>query len=122
MFAKNKPTRRIPLPENNWVELQYLSKGQKDEYRSAVAGVFRGAMKEDQAGSVNKDMSQLPEDFILKTKQAEYHMLAQAIKAWSAEGITINAQTVAELDEDVYDIILAEVTQMNELSKQEQKN
>jgi hypothetical protein len=122
MFAKNKPSRRIPLPENNWVELQYLSKGQKDEYRGAVAGVFKGALKEEQGGTVNRDMSQLPEDFILKTKQAEYHMVAQAIKAWSAESVSINAQAVAELDEEAYDLILAEITAMNELAKSEIKN
>jgi hypothetical protein len=120
MFAKNKPKKRIDLPEGNWVELRYLSKGEKDMYRSAVAGVFKGAMKN---GSKPEDMSNLPDDFIQRTKSAEYQMISQAIVAWSAgEDIKPNAETVAELDEVCYDLILEAVNEMNDLSRQEEKN
>lgn len=121
MFAKNRPTKRIELPEGHWAELRQLSKGEKDAYRSGVSGVFKGALKEKN-GQKEQDFSNLPDDYFQKMQQAEYAMVAKAIVSWSAEGIEVTPQAVADLEESFYDPILEAVKDMNELTKTEVKN
>jgi hypothetical protein len=122
LFAKNKPTKKIEF-EGGWVELQYLSKGVKDEIASRLASLYKGM---DRATLERlKDTNDVPDtmvDAVSVVQEVEYYKLSHAIKAWSEADVPINTDTVKELDEEVFDKISAAVNEMNELSKQDKKN
>lgn len=123
MFAKNKPTKRVDLGEGNWVELQHLSKGQRDALQSATVNLVKDVQYVEKDGQRElKEGSNLPDDFLQKTNEIAYQRLTYAIKSWSAEGTAITAETVGELDEEAFDKILTAVNEMNELTKEEEKN
>ncbi|MDC3414265.1 hypothetical protein [Terrihalobacillus insolitus] len=119
MFAKNKPTKRIDLPENHWVELQHLSKGTKDVLKSSVTKIFNKFDSKMMDGKM--DDVEFSPDFVEKIQEIEYQKLAAAIRAWSAEE-EVTVENIKELDDEPYELILKEVNNMNELSEEEEKN
>jgi hypothetical protein len=122
MFAKDRPVKRVDLPNNHWVELQSLSKGYKEAIKSDIADIFKGVEFELKNGQPEyKDGTKLPDGFIKKLGEINDRKLAAAIKAWSSEQ-PINPETVQGLEEEAYNIILSKVNEMNELSTGERKN
>lgn len=119
MFAKNKPTKKIDLADNHWVELQYLSKGTKNELQSATTEIFNKFDKKMLDGEM-EDVQFSP-DFIKKVQAIEYQKLTAAIRAWSAQE-PVSVEVVKELDDESYETILKEVDKMNGLSDEEEKN
>lgn len=121
LFAKNKPTKRVEF-EGGFVELQYLSKGVKDEIKGRVTSMYKGV---DIAKIQNaKNESDIPPemfDSIPKLLEIEYYKLSNAIRSWSDEA-PINENTVKDLDEEIFNSILKSVNEMNELSPTEEKN
>lgn len=124
LFSKQKPTKRIDIGEA-WVELQFLSKGVKDEISSRLSSMFEGVDSEtlNKMNSENKD--DIPTSMIgalSKVQEVEYYKLASAIKAWSDHNTLVSVEAVKELDEEVFNKISTAVNEMNELSKGDQKN
>jgi hypothetical protein len=117
MFAKNKPTKRINFSDENWVEIQYLSKGQKNAFASKLAELFKG-QEFDGDGNDNK---RLPDVSVAKIHEVEYEKMVASIKAWSAEE-DITIENVQALDDSVYEEISNKIKEMNELSEEEEKN
>lgn len=121
LLAKNKPTKRVEF-EGGYVELQYLSKGVKDEISSRLAALYKGM---DRATLEKlKDSNDLPDsmiDAVSVVQEVEYYKLSHAIKAWSEE-VPPDIENVKELDEEVFNEISAAVNEMNELGKTEEKN
>lgn len=143
MFAKNKPTKKLEF-NGGWVELQFLSKGVKDEIASRLSSLFSGfdsetlkkidkARKQKQENTQNEqqnettvkeDNDDIPTEvagMVGKIQAVEYYKLTQAIKAWS-EDEAVTEDSIKELDDVVFDEISKEVDKMNELSKDEIKN
>jgi hypothetical protein len=119
MFAKNKPTKKIDLDNNHWVEIQHLSKGTKDSLQSSITEVFNKFDSKMLDGKM-EDVEFSP-DFIKKVQGVEYRKLAAAIRAWSVED-PITIDTIKELDDESYETILEAVNDMNGLSDEEEKN
>lgn len=122
LFAKNKPTKREEF-EGGWVELQYLSKGVKDEVVSRLASLYKGMDKSTLEKL--KDSESVPDnmiDAVSKVQEVEYFKLSHAIKSWSEKDVEITFETVKELDEVVFNQISKAVNEMNELSQEETKN
>lgn len=127
LFAKNKTTKKIPFGDDDWVVLQYLSKGQKDELKSQltelyaqIQGVDQDTLKKMEAG----DIDAVPESMrgiVREITKVEYFKLTQAIKSWSSED-EISEENIKALDEPVFDKLVLEVNAMNELSGEERKN
>lgn len=123
MFAKNKPVKRVDLDDGNWVELQCLSKGQKDAIKSDLADAFKGVEIENKDGTpLPKDGTTLPDGFLAKLHAANYRKLQYSIKAWSANEVPITLDNIKDLDDATFDAILQAVNDMNELSPAEEKN
>ncbi|KXG42878.1 hypothetical protein [Tepidibacillus decaturensis] len=122
MFSKNKPTKRIDLPEGNWVELQYLSKGQKDILTSELAGMFKKMNIQILDKDIKMNNDDINENIVNKVNEVEYKKLSFAIKAWSANDVEINEDSIKDLDEEVYEKILDEVNKMNNLTEDDVKN
>lgn len=123
MFAKDKPTKRIDF-EGGFVELQYLSKGVKDQIASELSSMFAGVDSESLKKLELDKKDEIPTAMIGvvgKVQEVEYLKLSKAIKSWSSsEPITI--ETVKELDDETFNRITKEVNEMNGLSKTEEKN
>jgi hypothetical protein len=123
LFAKNKPSKRLDLLEGQWVELQHLSKGIKESFKSELADLFKGIdIKKGENGEEQPDGKSLPDSFVDKIAQINYRKLEKAIKSWSAEGVPVTVENIKELDEEAFDKILEAVNGMNELSDVERKN
>lgn len=125
-MAKNKPTKKVSFGDNNedYVVLQYLSKGVKDSYNSQLAELSLSLKGVDTAALEKMDTSSLPESAITiigKINELEYYKLAHAIKSWSAEE-EISEESVKELAEEVFTQVVTEVNKMNELELTERKN
>jgi hypothetical protein len=122
MFAKNKPAKRIDLGENNWAELQYLSKGVKDSIQAEISSLFKVNLKNmNTMNEADLLPEEMPEGFIDKLQEIEYRKLEKAIKTWSAkEEITV--ENIKELDDEPYEKISKAVNEMNGLSREEVKN
>lgn len=126
LFAKNKPTKTVPF-EGGKVELQFLSKGVKDEIQSRLAALASSLSGIDQATleKVQKgELDSIPESMvslIRSIKAIEYYKLAHAIKSWS-EDAEITEENVKELDEDIFNELVKTVNEMNELTPEERKN
>lgn len=122
LLAKNKPTKRVEF-EGGYVELQYLSKGVKDEISSRLAALYKGM---DRATLEKmKDSNDLPDnmiDAVSVVQEVEYCKLSHAIKVWSENGVPITVETVKDLDEEVFDKISKVVNEMNELGITNEKN
>jgi hypothetical protein len=121
MFAKNKPTKKIDLPDNHWVELQYLSKGVKDELKSSVTKIFNKFDPKLLDGKMDNPNIEFSPDFVQKIQDIEYLKLVKAIRNWSADEI-VNTENIKALDDTSYELILKAVNEMNELSEEEEKN
>jgi phosphoribosylformimino-5-aminoimidazole carboxamide ribonucleotide (ProFAR) isomerase len=122
LFAKNKPTKRIEL-EGGWVELQYLSKGVKDEVQNQIVQAFKDIDPKvlQQYEKTGEMPDSLPVEIVAKVNEASYIALAHAIKAWSEkEEVTI--ESVKDLDEEVFNLLIEEVNKMNKLDIGEKKN
>ncbi|MGM0882597.1 MAG: hypothetical protein ACQEXQ_16340 [Bacillota bacterium] len=122
MFSKNKPTKRVDLGDGNWVELQYLSKGMKNSFKSDAADVYKYLEVELDENGKPKEGMKLPEGAIGKINGIQYRRMAAAIRAWSAADIPVTIEGVQELDEEIFDLIDNAITEMNELSAKEEKN
>jgi hypothetical protein len=126
LMAKNKPTKKIPFGENNedFVVLQYLSKGVKDSYNSQLAELSLSLKGVDAAALEKMDVSSLPESMakvVGRISELEYYKLAHAIKSWSAEE-EVSEEAVKGLDEEVFNKLVQEVNKMNDLGETERKN
>jgi hypothetical protein len=127
LFAKNKTGKKVTF-DGGWVELQYLSKGVKDDYKGQLAELYSqlsGLDKETIAKMEKGDLQAVPESMaglVAKINQLEYFKLSKAIKKWSETETPINEDTVKELDETVFDRLVKEVNEMNELTDGERKN
>lgn len=119
MFSKNRPKKRVDLPDNHWVELQYLSKGTKDVLKGATAEIFNKVDSKMFEGDM-QDVEFSP-NFVQKIQEVEYQKLNCAIHAWSAD-VEVSIENIKELDDEVYELILGEVDKMNGLSEEEEKN
>jgi hypothetical protein len=124
LLSRNKPTKRIEF-EGGWVELQYLSKGVKDQIQSSLAGLY----KELETINVSdlKNEENIPKDIemdkiLQKINEIEYYKLSKAIKAWSEHDVEITVETVKELDDEVFSKISDEINKMNSLNEVERKN
>lgn len=121
MFSKNKPTKRVELGDGNWVELQFLSKGVKDSFKSDAADIYKGLdLETDEEGKPKSNV--IPEGMVGKVNEIQYRKVAAAIRAWSAADVPVTVESVKELDEEAFDKIDEVVTEMNELSVKEEKN
>jgi hypothetical protein len=123
MFASDKPTKKLEF-EGGFVELQYLSKGEKDQISNQLSSMFAGVDEETLKKLDFKDKDNVPTAMIGvvgKVQEVEYYKLSKAIKAWSSEK-EITIETVKDLEEELFDKISDEITRMNELSKGETKN
>lgn len=126
LFAKNKPTQKVEF-EGGFVELQFLSKGVKNEIQSRSAALNKGmdpkTIEKLQKGeTVDSELPDALFDVVGKVNAIEYYKLAHAIKSWSDSDVEINEENIKELDEPVFNQILAKVNEMNELSQKEIKN
>jgi hypothetical protein len=126
LFAKNKPTKKMTFGDD-WVELQHLSKGAKDNYQakqivlvSKLKSIDEATMKKIEAG----DISSIPENMeniATDIMSLKYEMVTSAIVKWSSlEEITEN--NVKALDEAVFDEIENAISEMNTLNENERKN
>lgn len=123
MFAKDKPTKRLDF-EGGWVELQFLSKGVKDQIASQLTEMFAGMSDDTIKKADFKNKDEIPASMIGvvgKVQEVEYFKLSSAIKSWSSSE-SISLETVKELDDETFNLINAEVDKMNGLSKTEEKN
>lgn len=126
LMAKNKPTKKIPFGENNedFVVLQYLSKGVKDSYTSQLAELSLSLKGVDATALEKMDVNSLPESMakvVGKINELNYYKLACAIKSWSAEE-EVSEEAVKDLDEEIFNKLIEEVDKMNELEFTERKN
>jgi hypothetical protein len=122
LFAKNKPTDKVEF-EGGYVELQFLSKGVKDQIKARAASVYQGIdiIKLQNA----KSEADIPTEAFEKIPQLmeiEYYKLAHAIKSWSDSETPINEDTVKEMDEDVFNQVSKKVDEMNQLKPDQEKN
>lgn len=122
LFAKNKPTQRENF-EGGFVELQYLSKGVKDEIKARAASVYQGI---DISKLQNaKSEADIPTEAFAKIPQLmeiEYYKLAHAIKSWSDSETPISEDTVKEMDEEIFNQVSKKVDEMNQLKPEQEKN
>lgn len=122
LFAKNRPTKRIDIGED-WVELQHLSKGVKDEISSRLASLYKGMDKSTlEKLQTGQDVPDTLIDAVSVVQEVEYYKLSHAIKAWSDQNTSITVESVKALDEGVFNNISEAVNEMNELNKEERKN
>jgi hypothetical protein len=126
LMAKNKPTKKISFGDNNedYVVLQYISKGVKDSYNSQLAELSLSLKGVDAAALEKMDVSSLPESMakvIGRISELEYYKLAHAIKSWSAEE-DVSEEAVKGLAEEVFNKLVQEVNKMNDLGETERKN
>lgn len=127
LFAKNKQTKKMHFGDNDWVVLQHLSKGQKDELKSQLTELYASIKDVDGATLLRMkagDVDAVPESMkgiVRQITKLEYFKLSQAIKSWSSED-EINEDNIKALDEPVFDELVAAVNVMNELSGEERKN
>lgn len=119
MFSKNKPTKRVDLGDGNWVDLQFLSKGVKDAFKSDAADIYKD-LEIDEEGKPKSNV--IPEGMVGKVNEIQYRKVSSAIKTWSAADIPVTVETVKELDEEAFDKIVEFVNEMNDLSAKEEKN
>ncbi|MEE6450533.1 hypothetical protein RAH41_08180 [Gottfriedia acidiceleris] len=118
LFAKNKPTKRVEF-EGGWVELQFLSKGVKDEIASRLAPLHSELKNIENA--TEEDVPEGVFDVLGQINQIEYYKVAHAIKAWSEEE-EITEENVKALDSEVFEKISKSINDMNELSQGDKKN
>jgi hypothetical protein len=128
LFAKNRPTERLNF-EGGFVELQYLSKGVKDEIKRRSSEALASDLdpeifKKIKSGEI-KDDAELPASAfgsVGKFMQIEYYKLARAIVKWSDGDTPITEETVKELDEEIFNQISKKVDDMNSLKQVQEKN
>jgi hypothetical protein len=122
LFAKNKPTQRVEF-EGGYVELQFLSKGEKDEIKSRTTALYKGVdIKKLQSAQSEEDIPQEMFDKIPGLLEIEYYKLAHAIKSWSDPETLISEETVREMDEEIFNLVSQKITKMNELTPLQEKN
>jgi hypothetical protein len=126
LFAKNKPTERIDFG-NEYVELQFLSKGIKDQIQSQITSILKEVDPKSlsKLSNISLESGELPEeipyDMVDKIQEIEYYKLSKAIVKWSA-GDEISIESIKELDEEVFEAIKHKVDEMSKLKEQERKN
>jgi hypothetical protein len=121
LFAKNKPTQRVDF-DGGFVELQYLSKGVKDEIKGRTTALYKGVdLKKLQSAKDETDIPTEMFDSIPKIMEIEYYKLAKAIVKWSDEA-PITEETVRELDEETFNLVSKKVDEMNQLTSLQEKN
>lgn len=124
LFAKNKPTEKLPFGDD-YVELQYLSKGVLDEIKSrslqAFASAGPEAMKAMQSAKSDEDMPAELLSSVSGLMEIQHYKVSKAVVKWSSEE-PINEESVKALDEDVFVQISNKVDEMNKLSSLERKN
>jgi hypothetical protein len=122
LFAKNKPTKRVDF-EGGYVELQFLSKGVKDEIKSRTTSLYKGVdIKKLQSAQSESDIPPEMFDKIPGLLEIEYYKLAHAIKAWSDAETPISEETVKEMDEEIFNMVSQKIAEMNELTPLQEKN
>lgn len=124
LFAKNKPTQRLDF-EGGFVELQYISKGVKDEIKRRTMEVY-GSIDNEELKALQKSQNddEIPVSLIGsagKILEIQYYKLAHAIRSWS-DNAEITEETVKELDEDIFDKISQKIDGMNALKQTDEKN
>lgn len=124
LFAKNKPTQRLDF-EGGFVELQYISKGVKDEIKRRTMEVY-GSIDNEELKALQKSQNddEIPVSLIGsagKILEIQYYKLAHAIRSWS-DNAEITEETVKELDEDIFDKISRKIDGMNALKQTDEKN
>lgn len=123
LFAKNRPTKRIDLGNGDWVELQYLSKGIKDELKNEAAGVINDLKINANDGKLKGDGEiSISGDSFKKLKEVEIRQMVAAIAEWSETEAEINFENVKGLSDEPYEKILEAILEMNELKEEEVKN
>lgn len=125
-MAKNKPTKTVYFGETkeDFVILQFLSKGVKDSYNSQLAELSLSLKGIDAAALEKMDVNSLPDSVatvVGKINELEYYKLAHAIKKWSEEE-EVSEETVKGLDEVIFNQLIQEINKMNELDVTERKN
>lgn len=124
LFAKNKPTQRMEF-EGGFVEVQYLSKGVKDEIKRRTMEVY-GSIDNEELKAIQNSQSNddIPVSLIGsagKILEIQYYKLAHAIRSWS-DNAEITEETIKELDEDIFNEISEKIDEMNRLKQTDEKN
>lgn len=110
-----------------WAELKLLSKGAKNQYQAMMSSLLKDLGDVNAEQLKNAKEEEIPtnidlESILNKTHQAEYFLLSKAVKTWSDTDTPINEETVQELDEEIFDMLMQKVQEMNKLSPGEEKN
>lgn len=111
MFVDQMPTKKVDINDTVWVEVQYLSKGYKDEEKAIISGIRLDLKNED--GDKEKAMR--------KMKEIENKRVVAGLKSWNSDKL-INIENVKLLREDTFNKILEAIDDYNKLSVEEVKN
>lgn len=144
LFAKNRPTKRIVF-EGAFVVLQYLSKGIKDDLQNQLLAAVKGVdpkvldmlEKESKANKPKDDHSEniiqkvptkeveftsdIPIEIVASMNEMANYALSKAIVSWS-EKEDISIETVRDLDGEIFDKLVDEINEMNNLDLATVKN
>jgi hypothetical protein len=126
LFSSSKPTEKVEFV-GGWVELKLLSKGAKNQYQVMMSSLLKDLGQVNTEKLKNAKEEEIPENIDLevllnKTNQANYFLLSKAIKSWSEKDVDINEESVQDLDEETFDLLMEKVQQMNKLSAGDEKN
>lgn len=112
MFVDQMPTKKVDITEEISVEVQYLSKGYKDEERAILAGInidVKSEKGDDREKTYNK------------IKETDYKRVVAGLRSWSSDR-PINIENVKLLKPEIFDKILKAVDDYNMLNEEEVKN
>lgn len=127
LFAKNKPTQKVEF-EGGYVELQYLSKGVKDEISRRSTEINKDLPQEvvnKLRNNPNAEDKDIPVEIfgtVGKLMEIEYYKLSHAIRSWSDSDTPITEDSVKDMDDEIFDLVSKKVDEMNALKQSEQKN
>jgi hypothetical protein len=121
MFVDEMPTKKIPLDNDKWVEIQYLSRGFKDELTAFLASVRKKLNKSDNEAEKQTNQEYDQGEVYSKLKELEYKKMVAGIRKWSSDK-PIDLESVKLFRGDVFDKVIKEIDQFNELSEEEVKN
>lgn len=109
MFVDQMPTKRVDLSTGDWVEIQYLSKGFRDEEKAYFSSL---SVERDESNNI---------EFLKKFKEAEYRRIIAGVRKWSSDR-EITEENLKMLSDLVFDEILEAIEKYNGLSDDEVKN
>lgn len=111
MFVDQMATKRIDLSTGDWIEIQYLSKGFRDEEKAYLSNI-RVEFKNNKLNDV---------DFLKRFKETEYKRVVEGIRSWSSDR-DLTVENLKLLKDSVFEEILEAIEEYNDLSEDEVKN